>query len=94
MPTTEELVRSLIYHGENAGCEWDGSLDKVICSQTPDKETPLWAPDQPPIYIWSGEEYSDEEAFFVSYNGWVKIQPKPWGNPRHGYRCVREPTGP
>ncbi len=94
MPTTKELVRSLIYHGENAGCEWDGSLDKVTCSQTPDKETPLWAPDQPPIYMWSGEEYSTEDAFFVSYNGWVKIQPKTWGNPRHGYRCVREPAAP
>ncbi len=94
MPTTDELVRSLIYHGENAGCEWDGSLDKVACNQTPDKETPLWAPDQAPIYMWSGEEYSDEEAFFVSYNGWVKIQPKSWGNPRHGYRCVRESALP
>jgi len=94
MPTTDELVRSLVYHGENAGCVWDGSLDKVACNQTPDKETPLWAPDQAPIYMWSGEEYSDEEAFFVSYNGWVKIQPKPWGNPRHGYRCVREQAVP
>ncbi|MBE9522295.1 MAG: hypothetical protein IME95_03815 [Proteobacteria bacterium] len=94
MPTTDELVRSLVYHGENAGCDWDGRLDKVACNQIPDKETPLWAPDQAPIYMWSGEEYSDEEAFFVSYNGWVKIQPKSWGNPRHGYRCVRESAVP
>ncbi len=91
MPTTDELVRSLAFRGENAGCEWDGRAGRAQCRKTPDKETPLWAPDQPPIYLWSGEEADDEEAWFVSYNGWVKKQPKSWGNPRHGYRCVREP---
>ena len=94
MPTTDELVRSLVHHGENAGCARQEELGKVHCEQSPDKETPLWAPDQPPIYMWSGEEYDEEEAFFVSYNGWVKKQPKSWGNPRHGYRCVREPSSP
>jgi len=90
MPTTDELVRSLVYRGENAGCEWNGNLGKTTCNHPPDKETPLWAPDQPPIYLWSGEEYDGESAFFVSYNGEVRKQPKSWGNPRHGYRCVRD----
>ncbi len=91
MPTTDELVRSLVKRGENAGCLWDGHSDKAQCRQTPDKETPLWAPDLPPIYMWSGEEANEQEAYYVSYNGHIDQQPKSWGNPRHGYRCVREP---
>lgn len=30
-------------------------------------------------------------AYFVSYSGAFNVQPKSWGNPRHGHRCVREP---
>lgn len=94
MPTTDEIVRSLGLHGENAGCAWAGDLGEVSCILVPDKETPLWAPDQPPIYMWSGEEYDRGEAYYVSYNGRVQAQPKSWGNPRHGYRCVRQPPAP
>ena len=32
----------------------------------------------------------DSRADF-SYNGAFNSQPKTWGNPRHSYRCVREP---
>jgi len=90
MPTTDELVRSLVFRGENAGCQWDGRAGRADCRHTPDKETPLWAPDQPPIYLWSGEEAGEDEAWYVSYNGRIAAQPKSWGNPRHGYRCVKE----
>lgn len=54
------------------------------------REAPLWAPDQYPIYYWTADEFSAEEAYFVNYQGRVGQQPKNWGNPRHGYRCVRE----
>ena len=94
MPTVEEMVASFSLHGENCGCEWlgGGINEQVVCSICqPDLETPLWAPDESPIYYWVGEEYDEENAYYVSYNGWVKRQPKSWGNPRHGYRCVREP---
>ena len=51
-----------------------------------------WAPDEEPIYYWSADEYDGEEAWYVPYNGgMLGYQPKEWGNPRHGYRCVREP---
>ena len=73
---------------------WVGINEQVVCSRCqPDLETPLWAPDEAPIYYWVGDEYNEENAYYVSYNGWVKRQPKSWGNPRHGYRCVREPEG-
>jgi hypothetical protein len=93
MPTTEEIVRSLVLRGENAGCSWNGSKGWADCPDQPDKETPLWAPNQEPIYLWTADEAVEEgEAYYVSYNGAVHSQPKSWGNPRHGYRCVREVT--
>jgi hypothetical protein len=91
MPTTDEFVCSLVKRGENAGCVWEGQDGKVSCRVRPDKETPLWAPDREPIYMWTGEQADPENGWFVSYAGYVQDQPKNWGNPRHGYRCVREP---
>ncbi len=90
LPTTAELVASLVHHGRPAGCSWDGLPGRAECLLRPDKETPLWAPDQPPIYYWSGEEYDADRAWYVGYTGQVNYRPKDWGNPRHGYRCVRE----
>ena len=92
MPTVDDYARSFARHGENAGCVWHGeSHDKMECEILPDKETPLWAPDLDPIYYWASDEYNDREAYFVSYNGWVNTTYKPGGNPRHSYRCVRDP---
>lgn len=97
MPTANEIVRSLVRHGQNAGCVWDGKSGGARCRVTPDKETPLWAPDQTPIYYWSADEYDEHQAWYVPYTGGhplggpISSQPKSWGNPRHGYRCVREP---
>jgi hypothetical protein len=91
MPTVEEIARSLSIHNINAGCTWDGKIGKLVCQKNPDKETPLWAPDQPPVYYWAGDQSNLENAYYVSYTGYVNEQPKNWGNPRHGYRCVKNP---
>jgi len=92
MPTVDEIVRSLVRHGENTGCTWDGKSDKADCQVLPDKETPLWAPDRSPIYYLAADEYDEHNAYYVSYDGkGIKYQPKSWGNQRHGYRFVREP---
>lgn len=92
MPTVGDYASSFARHGKNAGCVWRGeSYDRMECETLPDKETPLWAPDLDPIYYWAAEEYNDREAYFVSYNGWVNITNKTSGNPRHSYRCVRDP---
>jgi len=96
MPTTDEIVRSLVRGGENAGCTWDGESGNADCSRQPNKDTPLWAPDEAPVYYWSADEYDEESAWYVPYTGGGRYggaiyhQPKSWGNPRHGYRCVRE----
>jgi hypothetical protein len=91
MPTADEVIRSLSRDGENAGCTWNGGVGQLECGTTPDKETPLWNPDSPPIYYWAADEFDEQQAYFVSYNGYVGVQPKDFGNPRHGYRCVRAP---
>jgi hypothetical protein len=91
MPTTDEVVRSLVRRGENAGCSWSGEQGRATCRVQPDKETPLWSSGQSAIYYWTADEVDAERAWYVSYNGWVRHQSKDWGNPRHGHRCVREP---
>ena len=92
MPTTDEIVRSLVRHGENAGCQWDGEFrSQVNCERQPDKESPLWAADLSPIYYWTADSYSERSGYFVSYNGYVNATHKTGGNPRHSYRCVRTP---
>ena len=91
MPTTDEIVRSLCIDGHHAGCSWDGESKSAQCEVVPDKETPLWNPNEQPVYYWTADEYDNGNARFVNYNGnGISRQPKGWGNPRHGYRCVRE----
>lgn len=96
MPTTDEIVRSLVRGGGSAGCTWDGESRNADCIRQANKDTPLWAPDEEPIYYWSADEYDEEEAWYVPftgggrYGGVIGYHPKDWRNPRHGYRCVRE----
>ncbi|PKO02427.1 MAG: hypothetical protein CVU43_07880 [Chloroflexi bacterium HGW-Chloroflexi-5] len=92
MPTIRDYAGAFARHGKNAGCIWQGEgYDQMTCDIKPDKETPLWAPDLEPIYYWAAEEADERNAYFVSFNGWVNETYKAGGNPRHSYRCVREP---
>ncbi|MBN1452911.1 MAG: hypothetical protein JW963_17970 [Anaerolineales bacterium] len=97
MPTTDEIVRSLVRGGDNAGCVWDGQSSSADCQAQPNKDTPLWNPDASPIYYYSGEDYDEGSAWCVPYTGGglfggvIGAQPKNGGNSRHGFRCVREP---
>lgn len=92
IPGVDDYARAFARHGENAGCAWQGEfMKRVPCEKTPDKETPLWNPTLAPIYYWAVEEYNEREAYFVSYNGFINAAYKSGGNPRHSYRCVREP---
>ena len=97
MPTTDEVVRSLVRRGESAGCTWDGVSTRAECERQPNKDTPLWAPDEAPIYYWAGDEYGRDKAWYVPYTGgglyggMIDHQPKDWGNARHGFRCVKAP---
>jgi len=86
LPTAEEIVRSLVRHGENAGGRPDPAAPmKASYRIQPDKETPLWNPHSMTIYWWSGTEVDANRALRVTYNGWVNQLPKTLGL---GYRCV------
>jgi hypothetical protein len=97
LPTTDEIVRSLVRRGGNAGCVWDGESNHADCEIQPNKDSPLWNPATSPIYYYSSEDYSDLAAWYVPYTGgglfggMIGSQSKNGGNSRHGYRCVREP---
>jgi hypothetical protein len=97
MPTTDEVVCSLVRRGDSAGCKWDGESTRAECQRQPNKDTPLWAPDEAPIYYWTGDGYDEDEAWYVPYTGgglyggMIDHQPKHWGNARHGFRCVKAP---
>jgi hypothetical protein len=88
LPAADEIVRSLSRGGTNAGCAWDGKAHHALCRTPPDKETPLWAPDQAPIYYWSAQEAGASTAFAVNYTGGISRLPKSMAA-GIGYRCVR-----
>jgi len=91
VPTTDELVRSLVRGGESAGCTWDGTLGPVTCRTRPNKETPLWIPSAEVIYYWSADEADGTHAYYVAYNGTVGVAEKDSSADYRGFRCVREP---
>jgi hypothetical protein len=97
LPTADEVVRTLVGNGGNAGCTWDGVSYSADCQRQPNKDTPLWAVDESPIYYWTADDYGGGAAWCVPYTGGLRYggsihtQPKDWGNSRHGFRCVRDP---
>jgi len=93
LPTADEVVRSLVRHGENAGCTWDGGSGAQDCAVRPDKETPLWDPGSPIIYLWTADEASATEAYAVTYHGAVWAYPKDAALGSLGFRCVRGDGG-
>lgn len=90
MPTTDEVVRSLVYHGEQAGCAWNGQLGAQPCASRPDKETPLWNPRAPIFYLWTADEASAQEVYYVVYHGALGTDVKSFGLGSRGFRCVHE----
>jgi hypothetical protein len=93
MPAVHEIVGALSRGGTSAGCTWDGRSPHAACRAEPDKETPLWAPDQAPIYYWSGQEASAGSAFAVNYTGGVGVLPKSRDDLGVGFRCVKPAAG-
>jgi hypothetical protein len=90
LPTREEVVRSLTRGGTNAGGTWDAARKRPHYSRRPDKESPLWDPYAPLIYLWTSEEADDRRAWIVVYHGGVFAKPKAVGSPSFGFRAVRE----
>ncbi|MFV1967386.1 MAG: hypothetical protein ACC628_18305 [Pirellulaceae bacterium] len=91
LPTREEIVCSLTRGNRNAGGTWDPARKRPSYERKPDKESPLWDPYAPLIYLWTAEEIDEELAWIVVYHGGVFSKPKAVGSPSLGFRAVREP---
>jgi len=92
LPTREEVVCSLTRGGANAGGTWDAARERPHYARRPDKESPLWDPYAPLIYLWTSEEADDRRAWIVVYHGGVYAKPKAVGSPSFGFRAVRAAT--
>lgn len=90
LPTREEVVRSLTRHNENAGGTWDCETEQASYARRPDKESPLWDPHAPLIYLWTSEEASAHDAWIVVYHGGIHAKPKKLGAASNGFRAVRD----
>jgi hypothetical protein len=89
LPSVREIVGALSRDGAGAGCRWDGWSPHTICRTPPDKETPLWAPDEAPIYYWSSQVASPGMAFAVNYTGGISVLPTGLEGLGIGFRCVK-----
>ena len=71
LPTIDEAVRSMAYHGNNAGGIWDSTIKKAKYREEPDKESPLWNVHLKTIYWWTSTEINEKDAYIIVYDGGV-----------------------
>jgi hypothetical protein len=88
LPTVDEVVRSLVRDGRQAGGRWNPQTATADYDRSPDKESPLWEPHSKIIYWWTGTEVDQARAYRVVYNGMVIPTAKKMGPGYYGYRCV------
>jgi len=93
LPTVDEVLRSLTRGGTNAGCtSWDARSHHATCARPPDKETPLWAPDQPPIYYLTSTTAGEHHVLTVNYTAGITPHRRLATGRGVGYRCVKDVT--
>ncbi len=90
LPTINEAVRSLSYHGYNAGGVWDSVTGKATYLNQPDKESPLWNIHLKTIYWWTLTQVNDKESYIIVYNGGVWLRKKTLHAAYMNFRAVRE----
>lgn len=91
LPTVDEAVRSMAYHGQNCGGVWDAETGEVGYKMIPDKESPLWDIYSQVIYWWTATEVDADHAYIIVYDGKVWLRPKQFGPAYLGFRCVKPP---
>jgi hypothetical protein len=92
LPTVDEAVRSLVFRGNNAGGVWDPTAQRAHYRTTPDKDSPLWKVHSQVIYWWTSTETGGDQAYYVTYNGYVISLPEKFAPGYLGFRCVCEPS--
>jgi hypothetical protein len=94
LPTIDELVRSMSYHGRNSGGTWDAARQQASYAVRPDKESPLWDTRSPVIYWWTATPAPDDRAWTASYRGATLARPKSLKAGTLGFRAVRARSAP
>ncbi|MBC7194162.1 MAG: hypothetical protein H5U37_00655 [Caldisericia bacterium] len=89
LPTIDELTRTMYRKGKCVGVPWNGKTNRQNYEIVPDKETPLWLPDEPVIYYLSSTEANEKEVYAISYNGTVFKINKSTVLGSLGFRAVR-----
>jgi hypothetical protein len=92
LPTVDEAVRSLVFRGNNAGGAWNPTLHRAQFRTTPDKDSPLWKVHSQVIYWWTSTEAGGNQAYYVTYNGYVISLPEKFAPGYLAFRCVCEPS--
>ena len=90
LPTVDEAVRSLVYHGKNAGGVWNQKSKTASYREQPNKESPLWNIYSKVIYWWTADEVNEREAYIIVYNGGVYPRQKKFGPAYLTFRAVKE----
>ncbi len=90
LPTVDEAVRSMVYHGKNAGGIWNKINKKASYKVRPDKESPLWNIHLKTIYWWTATEADDSNSYIIVYNGGVWPRQKTLKADYLNFRAVKE----
>jgi len=90
LPTVDEAVRSMVYHGINAGGVWDSTGRKTSYKLNPDKESPLWNIHLKTIYWWTSTEVNESDAYIIVYNGGVWPRKKTSKADYLNFRAVKD----
>ncbi len=89
LPSADEFARLLTRVYENAGGYFDEDTKKAYYEIAPDKEAPLWAPEEMVIYYWTSTGTSKEEAYDIVYSGEVREISKITKQDYRGWRAIR-----
>jgi hypothetical protein len=94
LPTTDEAVRSMMIHAENAGGVWNPNDESAVYRKTPDKESPLWDVHSKVIYYWTANTSRKDEsqAYIIVYDGGVFDKKKTDHQDYLSFRAVKETT--
>lgn len=92
LPRADEVVRSQVRRGQNAGGTWSGrNREQPTYATPPNKESPLWNPQSQVIYWWTATESSATHAYRAVWNGQMHPLRKSVRPDYCGFRCVRDP---
>jgi bifunctional DNase/RNase len=89
LPSADEYARLFMRESENAEGYFDYGSGKADFRVTPDKEAPLWAPEEMVIYYWTSDSVTDRKAYDITYSGEVGKISKLTKQDYRGWRAIR-----